>query len=502
MAMRSKTFALPLGKTVDRSGRLHDLTLDGRVAMTPGTIVGMTGAGKTALVSGLGWSFVKAGGTLILVEPKGDLVPSFARHAPVLARSIGITPEEILVLRPLGKNAILAPLNFMRLPLPAGQLAPFVVSLYEQMLGDSYGVRMTRLVHARVNAAIAAKGNFAFMRQLLHDEELRRRAAHICDPETAEYLRSGFERESASTIAAVDSRDALFASNRGLYAAFNAGSCLWDEVLKHRLVLVDVSGGSLGQAELSYSVASMLLSWLLGLIFERDVDETTSPVVVVVDELQSIARHSATDVTRAIQEIRFKRATVWNCTQSLAQVRNDELKTAISSNIGWFTALAPRKDEVALVEHLLPEPTGTVRDARQRGVRLTPAAEALEARKALRRLRKREGIFANFQSGEDVRVFRTANYPFDELDKRVARLPQDVIDSYAKGGVSMTIDELEADAAVPDLPALAKKTPVAKRPPLVISEPSKSEPAPQISSGPTEPSPRKKRRKKPKLVLP
>jgi hypothetical protein len=131
-----------------------------------------------------------------------------------------------------------------------------------------------------------------------------------------------------------------------------------------------------------------------------------------------------------------------------------------------------------------------------------PSGVQLNTRKALRRLRKREGIFANFQSGEDVKVFRTANYPFEELDKRVARLSDDVIDSYAKGGVSMTIDELEADAAVPSLPALAKKTPAATRPPLVISEPPKAEPAPQLSGGPTEPSPKKKRRKKPKLVLP
>jgi hypothetical protein len=254
--------------------------------------LGPTGTGKSTLLLNLVVQDMAAGRTVVVIEPKGDLI------AAVLARVPGHRTDDVVLLDPADH----APIGFNPLAsdLPAELIADQLLTVFARLNSESWGPRLSELLHASLlTLAHTPRTSLAVLPALLtHDCFRRRIVGGLDDPLGVSPIWAAFERLSdearAQAVASVLNKVRVLTARpalRGVLGQAAPRFALTDVFSRKRpILLVNLAKGVLGP-ESARLLGTLLLNQLWQLALGRGAipPERRHAVSVVVDELQDYA---------------------------------------------------------------------------------------------------------------------------------------------------------------------------------------------------------------------
>ncbi|MGQ0572921.1 MAG: type IV secretory system conjugative DNA transfer family protein [Pseudonocardia sp.] len=253
-------------------------------------VIGPTGAGKSTLLANLILADAAAGRTVVVIEPKGDLVTD------VLARLPRVRQDEVVVIEPgdgrtvVGVNPLAGPAD------QAERRADELLALFRELFGAAIGPRSADvLLHALITAARLPDGTVTDLPVLLTSAAFRRQAlAQVSDPLVLAPFWAAFEAysdsERAHVVAPLMNKLRVFttrAAIRRMLGQANPTLTLDELFSERRIVLVNLNRGLLGP-ETARLLGALLLSQLWRAIQRRAAEPQRQrvPAMVVVDEWQ------------------------------------------------------------------------------------------------------------------------------------------------------------------------------------------------------------------------
>lgn len=324
-------------------------------------LCGATGSGKTRLALHLLAEQLKAGCSVVMLDPKAETL----RHLLQLAHGVGIQPEQVTVLSPFLAGAGAPgwnPLDGRATGLTPSQAAQDLAFVLEQSSG-SWGPRMQDLL---VNALtiISAHGLSLYeLARLLQREDYRAGLLALTPPleclrgdalayaEARDFFLSEFavwgKAQKAASAAPVLNKFREMLRNpflRPLLCARRSTldvAGLWQ---KPGLVLVHLDGSSLGDE------GARLLGGMLAHQLLRTAMRASGPVPVVLslDEAGVSQQFLGGALTGILAIARSKNLRLLCCCQHLAQL-SGELRTALLANaaVQAFFRLGPEDARAA-----------------------------------------------------------------------------------------------------------------------------------------------------------
>jgi hypothetical protein len=322
-----------------RRGRLLGLTPAG-TAMRFGDadslrhllITGPTGTGKSTLIQQLVLQDVRAGNSVVLLDPKGDLVDDILLRYPAnrLDELVVIDPRDEA---PIGINPLYRP---ARPALVADQL----LGIFTQLFKDSFGPRTADVLGASLlTLARWGEGSLAVLPLLLTNPGLRRKiVGNQPDPLGTGPFWAWYERlkdgERQAIIAPSLNKLRPFIVRPDLRAVLGQVDprfALSDLVRGRRVVLVNLAKGSLGP-ESSALLGTMLLNQVWQTLQARgDLPiGQRRRVGVYVDEIADYLRLPG-DVSELLIQARSLGVSFTLAHQHLGQLPG-ELRAAVMAN--------------------------------------------------------------------------------------------------------------------------------------------------------------------------
>jgi hypothetical protein len=298
--LRRPTRLLPVPTVVPTRGRVlavapitgREIALSVVDSLTHFWALGPTGTGKSTLLLNLIIQDMIAGRTVVVIEPKGDLI------AAVLARIPADREGDVVLLNPVDP----APIGFNPLAadMPAELIADQLLTVFARLNTESWGPRLAELLHAALLTLARTPGSsLALLPPLLtHDRFRRRVVAALDDPLGVSPIWAAFERLSdearAQAVASVLNKVRVLTARPALRAVLgqvSPRSALTD-VFSHKrpILLADLAKGALGP-ESARLLGTLLLNQLSQLALGRGAipPERRHPVSIFVDELEDYA---------------------------------------------------------------------------------------------------------------------------------------------------------------------------------------------------------------------
>ncbi len=276
-----------------------------------------TGAGKSTVLAQLIRQDLEAGRSLVLLDPKGELVETVLAHVP---------PERTA-------DVVVLDLTDRKRPVPYNVLAMAgdapertvdeVVSLVAQLFAGSWGPRSSDVLRATL-ATLAASGGMTLAEApaLLTNAGFRRRlTTGLRDPLLVGFwtsYESYSESERAAVIAPVMNKLRAFLGDGRLRNVLGQAESTWgwDDVLDGRtILLVNLNRGEIGSGA-AQLLGSLLLSQCWRQIQRR---RTRGLVTLYLDELQDLLR-LPTDLGDVLAQSRSAGVSVVAANQHLAQL--------------------------------------------------------------------------------------------------------------------------------------------------------------------------------------
>jgi hypothetical protein len=298
--LRRPTRFLPVPGAVPARGRVlaEALTTRRQIALSVADslthlwVVGPTGTGKSTLLLNVIIQDIVAGRTVVVIEPKGDLI------AAILARIPADRAADVVLLNPVDQ----APVGFNPLAadMPAELIADQLLTVFARLNPKSWGPRLAELLYAALLTLARTPGSsLPLLPPLLTNDHFRRRiVAALDDPLGVSPIWSAFERMSdeakAQAVAAVLNKVRVLTARPALRAVLGQASPRFSTTdvfsRKRPIVLADLAKGALGP-DSARLLGTLLLNQLSQLTLGRGAipPERRHPVSIVVDELQDYA---------------------------------------------------------------------------------------------------------------------------------------------------------------------------------------------------------------------
>jgi hypothetical protein len=270
-------------------GRDRPLALSLSGSMRHAHILGPTGVGKSTLLLNLITQDMAAGRSVVVIEPKGDLIADVLARVPVERINDVVLLDPADSTFPVGLNP-LAPRGW-----PPELLADHLLSVIRR-LSPSWGPRLEQLLHASfLTLALTPGTTLVALPFLLTDDNYRRRiTAKIHDPVALTPYWQAFETwspaERATAIAPVMNRLLPFLQRPQLRAVLGQSQPRFDirQVFTERkIMLVDLAKGLLGP-ETAALLGALVVSQLWQATLSRSAIDPARrhPVFVTIDEFQ------------------------------------------------------------------------------------------------------------------------------------------------------------------------------------------------------------------------
>lgn len=303
-------------------------------------VTGTTGAGKSHLAARLILNAAAAGQSILVIEPKGDLVRD------VLARLPEHRHHQVIVIEPsesgpvIGFNPLAGP------PEEAERRADELLHLFKALFGTAIGPRSADvLLHSLITAARLPDGTLTDVPVLLTNPTFRRKAlVKVADPLVLAPFWAQFdgfsEAERAQVVAPVLNKLRAFLSRSAVRRMLGQAAPRFtlDELFSRpRIVLVNLNRGLLGP-EAAALLGSVLLTQAWQAIQRRSAvpPEQRHPVMVTVDEFQDFV--GALDFGEVLSQSRGLGAAWTLLNQNLDQL-SPRLQAACLANARSRVAL-------------------------------------------------------------------------------------------------------------------------------------------------------------------
>ncbi len=341
--VRAGSHPQPPSRTLTTSGRvLGQATFPGRerpVALSISDslrhlhVLGPTGTGKSTLILNLLEQDMKAGRSVVVVEPKGDLISDVVRRVPVDRL------DDVVLLDPTDKTAVvgLNPLSAhgRSRELVADQVLAVFIQLYPgwaPRTNDLLGTALATLARTPGSTLVHLPlllSNPAFRRQVVG----RLNEPIVLEPAWAQF-EAWSEAERTAAIAPSLTRIRPFLSRANLRAVLGQAEPRFDvrQVFTERkILLVNLAKGQMG-SEAAALLGSLVVAQLWQAALERSsvAAERRHPVFVFIDEFQDYL-NLPTDLGEALTQARGLGVGLTLAHQHLSQLR-PQIRSAVLSN--------------------------------------------------------------------------------------------------------------------------------------------------------------------------
>ena len=283
------------------------LSISPRDALEHTIILGPTGSGKSTVMENLILSDIKAGRSVLVLDPKADLVTEILERIPENRRNdvVVIDPSDPC---PVGFN----PLRFKGFKNKA-LVADAVLSVMKEIFSDSWGIRTQQILSAALlTLADIPNSNFLWLPFLLTDEKFREKIVSRCKDRIGllpfwQQYEAMKESEKAANIAPVLNKMQQFVFRPGLRSVLGQSYPKFDlmELFTGRkIVLVPLNRGIIG-GESARLLGSLIvgLTWTLALSRASIPPEKRHLVSIYIDELQDYLS-LPTDLADALAQAR------------------------------------------------------------------------------------------------------------------------------------------------------------------------------------------------------
>lgn len=296
-------------------------------------ILGPTGVGKSTLMQHLIGADIDAGGSVVLIDPKGDLATDVLARIPE-HRSRDVVVIDPTLPRPVGINPLAAN------PDRRGPVADGLLAIVKGLFPSAFGPRTADVLHASLLTLMAAPGaTLVQLPALLTDPSFRRRlTARIDDPVGLGSFWAQWEAMSlgqhAAAIGPVMTRLRQFLLRPGLRAVLDQSEprfALSEVFTKRRIVIVSLNKGLLGgQSATLFGSLVVGQLWQLALAQAALPPERRQPVSVYLDEAQHFL-HLDADLGEALEQSRSLRVA-WHLAHQHRRQMPPELLAGIEAN--------------------------------------------------------------------------------------------------------------------------------------------------------------------------
>lgn len=329
---------LPPPRSLPRGGRVvavspttdRPLTISTQDSLQHTLLLGPTGTGKSTAIIRLALQDMEAGRSVVVVDPKGDLIDDLLDRLPAHRR------DHVVVLDPLDASPV--GLN----PLANGDphlVADQILSVIAKLNSDSWGPRLSELLHAALlSLAMTPKMTLAALPLLLTNDAFRRRLVAALDdplgvaPVWAWYESLSDEARQQARAAVLNKIRPLVGrpALRAVLGQSQPKFSLSDLFTQRRILLVRLDKGRLGP-ESARLLGTLLVNQLWQTTLSRSAiaPQQRHPVMVYLDELQDFTAIPV-DLAECLSQSRGLGVAWHLATQFLDQL-SGELQAAVLS---------------------------------------------------------------------------------------------------------------------------------------------------------------------------
>lgn len=264
------------------------LSIAPKDALEHTVLLGPTGSGKSTAMQSLILSDIRAGRSVLVLDPKADLVTELLERIPEDRK------DDIVVIDPSDPAPVgFNPLMYNKDP---SLTADAILAVFQELFAQNWGIRSADVLSGALLTLARIRGaNLLWLPQLLTDENFRRKiTSQISDPIALNPFWSHFEAmrdtERRTEIAPVLNKLRQITYRPGLRNVLGQSEpkfSLTDLFYKRRIVLVPLNRGLIG-AESARLLGSLIvgLTWTLALSRANVAPEKRHMVSIYIDELQ------------------------------------------------------------------------------------------------------------------------------------------------------------------------------------------------------------------------
>lgn len=281
-ASSDRCFAVSLGSEKKR------LSIIPKDALEHTVFLGPTGAGKSTAMQSLILSDIRAGRSVLVIDPKADLVTD------ILARIPDERKDDVVVIDPSDPCPVgFNPLSYNQDPTLT---ADSILAVFQELFSQNWGIRSADILSGALLTLAKIKGsNLLWLPPLLTDAAFRKKiTSQIHDPVALQPFWNHFEEmkdtERRTEIAPVLNKLRQITYRPGLRNVLGQSEpkfSLTDLFYKRKIVLVPLNKGLVG-AESARLLGSLIvgLTWSLALSRANIAPEKRHMVSIYIDELQ------------------------------------------------------------------------------------------------------------------------------------------------------------------------------------------------------------------------
>ncbi|MEV7162986.1 hypothetical protein AB0N60_12895 [Streptomyces microflavus] len=338
-----------LGAGLHPSQRDQLVTLPTESALHHLHVVGPTGSGKSTLLERLLLADIRAGRSVFVLEPRGDLVEAILAGVPAERH------RDVVVIEPgqadevVGFNPLAGPAD------GAEQRADHLLHLFRELYGNSMGPRSSDvLLHAFIALARRNQGTLADLPVLLTNAAFRRRTlAAVSDPLVLAPFFAWYdglsEAERQQVVAPVLNKTRAFLTRTPIRRLLGQAAPRFNlNELFHRprIVLVNLNTGIIGN-ETAQLVGALLVMQLNQAIQRRALmpASTRQPASVIIDEVQNYLKLPV-DLGDMFAQARGLGVGLTVAHQHMAQL-SPKMRAGITANARNRVAFRPSTDDAS-----------------------------------------------------------------------------------------------------------------------------------------------------------
>ncbi|HEX3782722.1 MAG TPA: type IV secretory system conjugative DNA transfer family protein [Pseudonocardiaceae bacterium] len=309
-------------------------------------VTGVTGTGKSTLLTGFARADIAAGHGLLVVEPRGDLVADVLAGIPASRR------DDVVLIEPGLSDQVVGFNPLSGAPGDAERRADDILHLFHELY-PGIGPRSSDvLLHALIALARKPDGTLVDLPVLLTNGQFRRQVlSEVTDPLVLAPFFSWYdglsEAERSQVIAPVLNKTRALLSRSAIRRLLGQPTPRFqlDELFtERRIVLVNLNAGHIG-AQTAQLIGALLMTQLWQAIQRRAGQPARQrhPVMVMVDEVQQYLKLPV-DIGEMLAQARGLGVSLTLAHQHLGQL-TPSLRAALQANARTKIVFKPSSDD-------------------------------------------------------------------------------------------------------------------------------------------------------------